>query len=120
MRNLREEIARGIGNDFRQSLQISLKLADRLMPGWLRQLRFRGRANSPCGNCQVLIVRILDIVEDIPLRDAQMLEQMPEAIGQLGRTRVVMRWREIFDGIIKQLMRLPVLQRADQLFPQLR
>ena len=36
-------------------------------------------------------MRIFDVIEDIGLGDAQVLKQMPEGIGQVGRHGIVMR-----------------------------
>ena len=63
-------------------------------------------------------MRILDVIEDIGLGDAQVFEQMPEGIGQVGRLGIVMRWREAFDRAFKKLVRLARSQGVDKLMAQ--
>ena len=77
MRDLRCQVARRIFDDGDQLRAIGEEGVDRALPyGGIRQRVGRGPVINRV--IQVLVMRILDVVEDVGLGDAQVLKQMPE------------------------------------------
>jgi hypothetical protein len=54
-------------------------------------------------------------VEDVALRDAEMLEKLPGGVGEVGYNGAAVVGGEIFDGIVEGGVRLTALQEVDQL-----
>jgi hypothetical protein len=61
----------------------------------------------------MLIIGVAYIVENVPLTEADMLDQMPEGVIDVRRACVdVFRW-EIGDSIFERHMRLPNTKHVD-------
>lgn len=112
--NLRREIARWILHDRDERVAVGEETVDGCAPGAVVGL---GAGWEPVvvGEGQVLVIRILDVIEDVRLGDAHVFEQLPEGIGRVWRLGVVLRRREIIDDGFEALVRLARGQGIDKL-----
>ena len=96
--------AAGVGDEFFHGLQILAELLDAFVPrgGIGRGLGFRPVIVGPF---HFLVVGVSAEIEDVPLRDAQVLQQLPRGMRRaVGFDAAQFDW-EIGDGVIETEMR---------------
>lgn len=110
-----EEVGFGVLDDGYQPLTVGEEGGNGLVPAGEVGGRISRRpvVVGPAG--PVIVVR-LDVVEDVLLGQAHVLQQMPEGVVAAGRRGVDVLRREIGHGVLKIHVRLPFDQQVDELF----
>src|SRR5499425_2547320 len=68
-------------------LQVAVVARDGLVPVFLGRLRVAG-GPIVLGEAELLVVRVPDEIEDVPLCDTDVLEEMPEGVRHMGRSPI--------------------------------
>lgn len=118
VRNLRVEVGFRVLDKVYECLPVMQELLDRLLPrgavGLLACLRL-----VLVRPVEVLVLRIDDVVEDVPLGNADVLQQMPERAIHVRWDGVVVLLGEVRNGVLERHVRLPLREQVNKVLPEL-
>src|SRR4029077_8382597 len=119
VRNFRKQVRARTLHQLTHLVQIVLERLHTFLP-----FRFARRPRRlwpvAFGKSRRHMFRVAAELQDVPLRDARMLEQLPAGVRQTRRKRsAFVRWK-LFQRIHKVHMRGAALQQIDQMFAQRR
>src|SRR5712692_4261222 len=119
MRNLRKQIRARILYQSNHLVQVVLELLHAFVPiGFAyRARRFWPIAFRKSGRDMLSVAAEF---ENVPLRDARMLQQLPTSVRQAGRKRTALVGRELFQRVHELHVRGAALQQIDHVLAQRR
>lgn len=114
MWNRMVEVSRGVLYQCDQFSKVGAELGDGVVPpGFVGHFV----AGSPqiVGEDEFVVIGVATVIQNIPLADSQMFQQMPEGVLDICRAGVDVCHREILDGMVKGHVRLWLGEKVDEL-----
>jgi hypothetical protein len=112
-RDRAEEVGPVIGHDANDRLQVALECRDALVLHLLRRPRVQGRPIVPRPGGRLVVSR-RQVGQDVGLRHPEMLDQMPEGVGDPWRPGIDLRLRELGNRLGKGHVRVAAAQHVDE------
>src|SRR5258706_6201756 len=115
MRNLGEEISRGLRNEIFHLFQIAAELGNCFLPKF-RIAGFVGPWQISFGQFRRSVIFVAAEFENVPLRDPHVLEHLPRSVGQVLNPLAATLRRETSEKVFKVDVRVAATQQLQQMF----